>query len=86
MLGLFPYININVLKILVEKNSPTMTESPNTPILVTICHAGTSDTPNLSITWTGAVIGNIDSTTQIGLFGKLIITPANQSGTNNIMM
>jgi len=48
-LGLFPYININALKIFTEKDSPTNIESPNTPILVTICHAGISDTPNLSI-------------------------------------
>jgi len=47
--GLFPYININVLKIFAEKDSPTNIESPNSPILVTICHAGISDTPNLSI-------------------------------------
>ena len=47
--GLFPYININNLKIFIERNSPTITDSANTVILVTICQAGTSDTPNLSI-------------------------------------
>ena len=47
--GLFPYINLNVLKIFTEKDSPTKIESPNTPILITSCHAGISDTPNLSI-------------------------------------
>jgi hypothetical protein len=48
-LGLFPYINIKALKILTEKDRPTNIESPKTPILVTICHAGISDTPNLNI-------------------------------------
>jgi hypothetical protein len=47
--GLFPYININNLKIFIERKSPTITDSANTVILVTICQAGISDTPNLSI-------------------------------------
>ena len=47
--GLFPYININILKIFIERYNPTIIESPNTKILITICHAGISDIPNLSI-------------------------------------
>ena len=84
-LGLLPYISINDLNSFVEKDNPAMMESPNTPILVKICHAGTSDTPNLTIVCTGAVAGNIESTTQIGLFGKLTNNPENHSGINNIM-
>jgi len=77
---------MNILKILIERYNPTIIESPKTPILAAICQAGMSDTPNISIIWIGAVMGNIDSTTQMGLFGKLIYTPNNQSGTNNIMI
>jgi len=47
--GLLPYINIYTLKILIERNSPTIMESPNTPILVMICQKGISDTPNLNM-------------------------------------
>ena len=35
---------------------------------------------------TGAVTGNIVSTTQMGLFGKLIKAAKNQSGTNPVRM
>jgi hypothetical protein len=48
-LGLFPYINIYILKILIERNSPAIMESPNTLVLVMICHKGESDTPNLNM-------------------------------------
>jgi len=48
-LGLFPYINIYILKILMARKSPAIMESPNTPILVMICHNGISDIPNLNM-------------------------------------
>lgn len=56
-------------------------ESPNTPILVMICHKGISDTPNLNMVWMGAVTGNIVNTTHMGLFGNAINNDKNQRGT-----
>ena len=56
-------------------------ETTNTPILVMICQAGTSDTPSLTMVCTGAVTGNIVSTTQTELFGKGMSNDKNQSGT-----
>ena len=78
--GFLPYINIYTLKILMTRNSPTIMESPNTPILVMICQKGMSDTPNLNMVWTGAVTGNIVSTTQMELSGKAKSNEENQSG------
>ena len=48
-LGLLPCINIFTLKIFIARNNPPIMESPNTPILVMICHKGISDTPNLNM-------------------------------------
>ena len=78
--GLFPCINIFILNILMERDSPPTMESPNTPILVRICQMGISDTPSLTMVWTGAVTGNMVSTTQMELLGKAMSNDENQSG------
>ena len=57
-----------------------MMESPSTTILAASCQAGISLTPSLSITSTGAVIGKIVSTAQIGLLGNIINKDDNQRG------
>ncbi len=78
--GLLPCISIYILKILIERNSPTIMESTNTPILVMICQNGISDTPILNMVSTGAVIGNMVSTTQMEPLGKAKSNEENQSG------
>jgi len=55
-------------------------ESPSTAILAASCQAGMSLTPSLIITATGAVIGKIVRTTQIGLSGNNISKDMNQIG------
>jgi len=55
-------------------------DTTNSPILETICQAGISDTPNRNIVWVGAVIGNMDRITQMGLSGKLMNAPNVQRG------
>jgi len=55
-------------------------ESASTVILAASCQAGISLTPSLTSTSTGAVIGKIVRTTQIGLSGNNIIRDMNQIG------
>ncbi len=71
-----------VLKTLTVNNKVPMMESTSTAILVPSCHAGISLTPSLIITSTGAVIGKMVRTTQIGLFGNNISKDMNQRGVS----
>lgn len=48
-LGLFPYINMYILKILMTMYSPPMMERTNTPMLVKISHSGISVIPNITM-------------------------------------
>ena len=69
-----------------ERKSPAMVESASTPMLAIICHKGTSDTPNLSMVATGAVMGNIVRTVHMVWFGKEKSSDENQSGEKPIIV
>ena len=79
-LGLFPYISKWVLKIFTVNSRAPMMESTRTAMLAASCQAGMSLTPSLRITNTGAVIGIMVSTTQIGLSGNIMSNDMNQRG------
>ena len=61
-------------------NKIPMMESPSTAILAASCQAGIALTPSLIITSTGAVIGKMVRTTQIGLSGSNVSKDMNQRG------
>ena len=79
-LGLFPYISKWALKIFMVNSNIPMMESTSIAMLEASCQAGMSLTPSLSITSTGAVIGIMVSTAQIGLSGNIMSNDMNQRG------
>ena len=71
---------MNVLNILTDINCPMAIDNINTPKLAPSCQPGISDTPILNIVMVGAVIGKIESTTQIGCSGIAIKAPKVHKG------